>query len=121
VGKRLPKSCTYTMLLTENKVYASVSLLSMQHIIRKQIHATITRKGQVSIPAEVRRVLGMSTAGKVVFQITQEGTVLLTVPQYRSIADLAGAAGKLPSPPTEQELKQIAREEREKEAAEKGV
>ena len=92
----------------------------MQHLISKQIHSTITSKGQVTIPAEVRRVLGVGTTGKVVFQITQEGTVLLTVPQYRSIADLAGAAGKLPHPPTEQELKQLATEGRG-EAAEKGA
>src|SRR5260370_21707377 len=84
----------------------------MQHLISKQIHSTITSKGQVTIPAEVRRVLGVGTTGKVVFQITQEGTVSLTVPQYRSIADLAGAACKLSYPPTEQELKRIAAEER---------
>jgi len=108
------------MLLTESKGYASVSLLYMQHLICKQIHSTITSKGQVTIPAEARRVLGVGTTGKVVFQITQEGAVFLTVPQYRSIADLAGAAGKLPHQPTEQELKQIAVKEGG-EAAEKGA
>src|SRR6266849_8093985 len=102
------------MILTESMGYASISLLYMQHIINKQIHSTITSKGQVSIPAEVRRVLGVGTTGKVVFQITQEGAVLLTVPQYRSVADLAGAAGKLPYPPTEQDLKNIVAEERAK-------
>jgi looped-hinge helix DNA binding domain, AbrB family len=112
--------CMKTMLLTESRGYASVSLLYMQHLIRKQIHSTISSKGQVTIPAEVRRVLGIGTTGKVVFQITQEGAILLTVPQYRSIADLAGAAGKLPNPPTEQELKHIAAEERG-DAAEKGA
>jgi AbrB family looped-hinge helix DNA binding protein len=75
----------------------------MQHLISKQIHSAITSKGQVTIPAEVRRVFGVGATGKVIFQITQEGTV----PQYRSIADLAGAAGKLPHSPTEQELKHM--------------
>ena len=36
----------------------------------------------------------------------------MTVPRYRSIADLAGAAGKLQHPLTEQELKKIVAEER---------
>ncbi len=33
--------------------------------------------------------------------------MLLIVPQYRSVAGLAGAAGRLPYPPTEQDLKKI--------------
>jgi len=88
----------------------------MQNLTPRQIPSTITSKGQVTIPAEVRRVLGVGTTGKVVFQITQEGAILLTVPQYRSIADLAGAAGKLSHPPTEQDLKNIVAEERAKAA-----
>ena len=86
----------------------------MQHLVNAQIPSTITGKGQVTIPAKVRWRLGIGTNDKVAFQITDKGDVLLTVPQYRSIADLAGAAGKLPYPPTEQDLKRIAAEERAK-------
>ena len=64
----------------------------------------------MTIPAEVRRLLGIGTNDKVAFQITDKGDVHLTVPQYRSVTDLAGAAGKLPYPPTEQDLKHIAAE-----------
>jgi len=79
----------------------------MQHLPNRQIPSTITGKGQVTIPAEVRRLLGVGTNDKVTFQITDKGDVLLTVPLYRSVADLAEAAGKLPYPPTEQDLKKI--------------
>ena len=89
----------------------------MQSLTSRQIPSTITSKGQVTIPTEVRRLLGVDINDKIAFQITSQGDILLTVPQYRSIADLAGAAGKLPYPPTEQELKHIAAEERTKAAA----
>ena len=88
----------------------------MQHLTNRHIPSTISSKGQVTIPAEVRRLLGVGTNDKIAFQITDKGDVLLTVPQYRSIADLAGAAGKLPYPPTEQDLKNIVAEERAKAA-----
>ena len=104
-------------LLTEWYAYATVSLHSMQNITSRQIPSTITSKGQVTVPAEVRRLLGVDTNDKIAFQITSQGDILLTVPQYRSIADLAGVAGKLPIPPTEQELKHIAAEERTNAAA----
>jgi len=84
----------------------------MQHLTNRQIPSTISSKGQVTIPAEVRRLLGVGTNDKVAFQITDQGDVLLTVPQYRSIADLAGAAGKLSHPLTDQEMKDIIAEER---------
>jgi len=57
----------------------------MQHLTNRQIPSIITSKGQVTIPAEVRRLLGISTNDKVTFQITDKGDVLLTVPLYRSV------------------------------------
>ncbi|MDP2935292.1 MAG: AbrB family transcriptional regulator [Dehalococcoidia bacterium] len=35
----------------------------------KQITASITQRGQVTIPAEIRRLLGAKPRGKIVFQI----------------------------------------------------
>ena len=61
----------------------------------KEIIATITSKGQVTIPAEVRNYLGLRTNDRVAFVIDAEGQVKLKVPRYPKIASLRGAAGKL--------------------------
>ena len=100
------------MLLTESKEYASLSLILMQNIINRQILSKITSKGQVSLPIDIQRHLGVSTSDKVAFQITSQGDVLLTVPRYRTLAELKGSAGKLPHPLTEQEIKNIIADER---------
>ena len=88
-----------------------------QYLTNRYIPSTITSKGQVTIPAEVRRYLGVDTNDKIAFEITPTGDVRLTIPPYRSIANLAGAAGTLPHPPTERDLKTIAAEARAEAAA----
>ncbi|MBI2953741.1 MAG: type II toxin-antitoxin system PrlF family antitoxin, partial [Chloroflexi bacterium] len=72
----------------------------------------ITSKGQVTIPAEVRKHLGVKTHDKIVFVIEPEGTVELKAPRYRSIASLRGAAGSLKKPLSWSEMREISREER---------
>lgn len=92
----------------------------MQSLTNRQIYSTITSKGQVTIPAEVRQLLGVDTNDKIVFQINPQGQILLTTPPYRSLADLKGSAGKLPYPLTEQEIKEIIVEERAEAAMKNG-
>lgn len=61
-----------------------------------EIIVTLTRKGQVTIPAAVRRLLGLATEGKVALVIDEQAkTVRLHSPRYPTIASLAGAAGTL--------------------------
>lgn len=78
----------------------------------KEIISTITSKGQVTIPAEVRRYLGVATNDKIAFVIDDQGTVRLRVPRYPTIASLKGAAGRLKHPLSWQEMQQIAYEDR---------
>ena len=79
----------------------------------KQILSTISSKGQITLPAEVRRHLRVSTNDKVAFVIEPEGGVRLEVPRYGSIAALRGAAGSLRQPLSWQEMLDIARKDRE--------
>ncbi len=51
-------------------------------MIEQDITASITERGQVTIPVEVRRRLGLKTRGKVNFRITEDGTVLITRPVF---------------------------------------
>jgi antitoxin PrlF len=78
----------------------------------KEIISSITSKGQVTIPVEVRRHLGVTVNDKIAFVIDSEGAVRLTVPRYANIASLRGAAGKLDRQLSWKQMQQIAREDR---------
>lgn len=78
----------------------------------KEIVATITSKGQVTIPAAVRRHLHVRTKDKITFVMGQEGRVELKVPQYRNVASLRGAAGSLSRPLSWAQMRDTAREDR---------
>jgi antitoxin PrlF len=58
-----------------------------------QIGATLTSKGQLTIPKEVREALGLEAGDRVYFSVHQGGAVLTKVPDF---IDLAGS---VPVPP----------------------
>ncbi len=76
-----------------------------------QLTSTITRKGQVTLPAEVQRHLGVMDRDKVAFVLEEGGTVRVRPVEYPTIASLRGAAGTLPRPISWHEMIQIARED----------
>ena len=78
----------------------------------KEILSTISSKGQITVPAEVRRHLGVGANEKVAFVIEEEGTVRLVAPQFPTVGSLAGAAGCLDKPLSWTEMRRIAREDR---------
>lgn len=78
----------------------------------KEIISTVTSKGQVTIPAEVRNYLGIKTNDKIAFVIDSEGVVRIRVPHYPDIASLRGAAGSLNNPVSWQQMQEIAHEDR---------
>ena len=51
--------------------------------------ATITNKGQVTIPADIRKALGLTAGERVVFTQFDDGTTLMRT-KRRSILDLEG-------------------------------
>jgi antitoxin PrlF len=77
----------------------------------KEIVSTITSKGQVTIPVEVRRLLGVGTNDKITFVIGDEGNVEIRVPRYPTVESLRGAAGTLKQPISWNEMRDIARED----------
>lgn len=78
----------------------------------REIISTITSKGQVTIPVEVRKYLGIHANDKIAFVIDEEGAVRIRVPRYPSIISLRGTAGRLKKPLSWQEMQQIAYEDR---------
>jgi AbrB family looped-hinge helix DNA binding protein len=51
--------------------------------------ATVTSKGQVTIPAEIRKALGLAAGERVVFTQLDDGTTIMRA-KTRSILELKG-------------------------------
>jgi len=59
--------------------------------------ATMTVKGQVTVPREIRNRLGLKSGDKVAFTILSDGTVVVR-PKTRRLADLVGSLTRLGQP-----------------------
>lgn len=81
----------------------------------KEIVSTISSKGQVTIPADVRRHLGVGTTDKVAFVFADEGTVELRLARF-TLESVLGSVAALPneSPDLEREIEQAVEEEAER-------
>jgi AbrB family looped-hinge helix DNA binding protein len=62
----------------------------------KQILASVTERGQVTIPSEVRRLLGIRAPQKIAFEI--DGEEVRLVPAGPSLDDVFGAVQPLEKP-----------------------
>jgi AbrB family looped-hinge helix DNA binding protein len=80
----------------------------------KEIISTVSSKGQITVPAVVRRHLGIGVNEKVAFVIDDDGSVKLMAPRFPTIASLVGAAGKLSKPMAWEEMRDIAHADRKK-------
>jgi AbrB family looped-hinge helix DNA binding protein len=84
----------------------------------KEIFSSVSPKGQVTIPAEIRHMLGVGPRDKVAFRV-ENGQVLIRPARstldaaYRSIPALA-------RPLSDKEMTEIVHEEHAQEAAEEG-
>lgn len=65
--------------------------------------AKVTSKGQITIPVEVRKALGLKGGDRVDFYQNAEGEFVLA-PKNRSIRELAGCVPKLDYVPTIEEM-----------------
>lgn len=78
----------------------------------KETVSTISSKGQVTLPVEIRKHLGVEANGKVAFVIELTGNVKVTRVKYPDIQSLRGVAGSLKQPLSFQEMRELAREDR---------
>lgn len=77
----------------------------------REIISTVSSKGQVTVPAEVRKHLGIREGDKLSFVIEDEGSVKVEAPRYHNVASLRGAAGRLDRPLSWEEMLEVARED----------
>lgn len=65
--------------------------------------ATLTSKGQITIPADIRKAMGVSAQDRVVFTRLDDGTIVMRA-KTRSVLELRGMLrreGDAPSVPVE--------------------
>ena len=60
-----------------------------------EIMAKLSSKHQVTIPAEIRRTLGVGARDRIAFVVDDEGAVAIRPPKY-TIRSLAGSVPALP-------------------------
>lgn len=73
------------------------------------IQASITERGQVTLPVAVRRQLGVEPGGKILFQIEDNGTVSVAVAPF-TFQTVRASVPPLAHPITDEDLAE-AREE----------
>lgn len=78
----------------------------------KRIAATVTSKGQVTLPVAIRRLLGLKPGSRVTFIVEDDGTVHLDTPRYPDVKSLAGVAGSLKKPLPWKQVLAVAYEDR---------
>lgn len=78
----------------------------------REITSTVTSKGQVTIPAEVRRYLGVRQGDKLSFVIDDSGDVAVRVTQYPTVASLRERSPGLERDLSFREMREIASEDR---------
>ncbi|HQV28052.1 MAG TPA: type II toxin-antitoxin system PrlF family antitoxin [Thermoflexales bacterium] len=77
-----------------------------------EILMMVTSKGQVTIPAAVRRHLKIERSEKIALVLEADGTVRLKRPGFKKVADIRGAAGELGRNLTWNQMRTLAREDR---------
>jgi len=92
--------------------------MTQSPITSAYIPSTVSSKGQVTLPAEVRRYLGVDRNDKIAFSITPKGDVLLT--RFPTLAELKGSLGTLPKNLSWKEVRAIAREDHVEEVMREG-
>jgi antitoxin PrlF len=82
----------------------------------KEIVSTMTKKGQVTIPVEIRHLLGLKAKDKVAFSIDEDSVRL--APARYTLETIYGVVKPLNKPENFKKLKQIAIKEHVKKITE---
>jgi antitoxin PrlF len=62
----------------------------------KELLTVVTKKGQVTVPAEVRKALGLKQGDRVVFQLSEDKPSVVSIRRIGSVVDRT--AGMLAGP-----------------------
>ncbi len=91
----------------------------------KELLTSVTKKGQITLPAEIRRSLGIKEGDKVavsLVEVTEGEEPQAVLKPVRSVAAMTfGAVPPLREPLTWQQMREIAREDHVQEIAQEGL
>ena len=76
----------------------TISEIEIQRLDAMTTETTMTIKGQVTVPREIRDRLGLQAGDRMAFTMLSDGTVVMR-PKTRRLADLAGSLTR-PGQPT---------------------
>ncbi|MCL4546042.1 MAG: AbrB/MazE/SpoVT family DNA-binding domain-containing protein [Chloroflexi bacterium] len=77
----------------------------------KEFFTVVTRKGQITVPAEIRQALGLKEGDKVALSLAESGKLHATLRPARSVAAMTfGAVAPRKRPEDFQELRRIFEE-----------
>lgn len=85
----------------------------------KEYISSVSPKGQITIPAEIREMLGVKPKDKVIFEVGDEGVKIR--PLAARLEASYQAIPALTPPRTLEEIMEIAREEHAEKAAREGL
>lgn len=77
----------------------------------RAIQATITERGQITLPVAVRRQLGLEPGGKILFQIEDNGTVSVAAAAF-TFQTVRASVPPLARPLTEDVLTEVIEDAR---------
>lgn len=81
----------------------------------QRYYTTLTERGQVTLPAEIRRLLGVKAKDKVTFEV--EDGMIRIVPSRYTVESVRGSVPALPERKALGEIFEIAQDERAREIA----
>jgi AbrB family looped-hinge helix DNA binding protein len=85
----------------------------------RQYVGVVGTKGQITLPMEIRKQLGIEPKDKVFIEISENRAVVRRA--YRSVMDLYGSVPPLKKQLSDREIREIAMEEMAQEAAREGL
>jgi len=86
----------------------------------KEQYTVVTRKGQITVPAEIRKALGLEIGDRVAVSLDEDGQLHANLRPIRSVADATFGSLQSRQPVTEEEVHEAftdhatARDERTK-------
>jgi AbrB family looped-hinge helix DNA binding protein len=92
--------------LTRSPPYATIVLLTQESStdVREQ-YTVVTRKGQITVPREIRKALGLEVGDRVAVSLEEDGRLRAVLRPVTSVADSTfGALGRKERSITEKEI-----------------
>jgi len=86
----------------------------------KEQYTVVTRKGQIAVPAEIRKALGLRMGDRIAVSLDSDGQLHATLRPVRSVADATFGSIQPTHPVSEEEVRNVftehgaARDERTK-------